>query len=424
MRPLSIAGLSAAETIFRLICALIAVRLISAFGGVVGVANYGQFQNLLSVATIIGNGAVVVGLVTFVSRHDRSERQRAYWVQAGFGAALSCGLLAGVVIGALSLLPAAEQVVNPTGDLNLLILPLLAPVVSLYYYRVAILNGSGKIYELIASKAFYSISLVVVTFVLLVMGLSSGAEWGLALAPCIALALSIAISQIRSSKRGVLPVPKLRRYAVRRLTPYWIMGVIGACCTPITLIAIRLTVADKLGWHAAGIWEAAWRLTDIYLLVITNALIVYYVPRLSKIRDLIEERDFVVKTVVISVLISSFLALGFFIFQGLVVDIIYGNGFSDIYYILWMNIVASIIRVGGWVVSYNIIARGKKTQFILMELGSSGVLYLANLVFVEHFGLIGAGYASIFGAIVYGLACVSYFCLTFLKRQGSRHAVS
>lgn len=421
---MSIAGLSAAETIFRLICALIAVRLISAFGGVAGVANYGQFQNLLSIATIIGNGAVVVGLVTFVSRHDRSERQRAYWVQAGFGAALSCGLLASAIFGAISLMPAAERAVNPTGDLNLLILPLLAPVVSLYYYRVAILNGSGKIYELIASKVFYSISLILATFVLLALGLSNGAEWGLALAPCIALALSITISQIRPSKRSVLLTPTLRRYAVRRLAPYWIMGVIGACWTPITLIAIRLTVADKLGWHAAGIWEAAWRLTDIYLLVITNALIVYYVPRLSKIRDLIEERDFVLKTVMISVLISAVLALGFYILQGMVVGIVYGDGFSDVYSILWMNIIASVIRVGGWVVSYNIIARGKTTHFIVMELGSSGVLYLANLVLIEHFALLGAGYASISGALVYGLACVAYFRWTFLRLQGPRHALS
>jgi PST family polysaccharide transporter len=70
----------------------------------------------------------------------------------------------------------------------------------------------------------------------------------------------------------------------KNFAKYTAMALTTAATVPLSHIMIRNHLGQTLGWEAAGYWEAMWRLSGAYLLLVTTTLSVYYLPRLSEIK--------------------------------------------------------------------------------------------------------------------------------------------
>ena len=64
---------------------------------------------------------------------------------------------------------------------------------------------------------------------------------------------------------------------------YMLMAITTALTVPISLILVRTILIEHVGWEAAGHWQAVWKISEVYLGVITMALGTYYLPRLSSL---------------------------------------------------------------------------------------------------------------------------------------------
>ena len=64
----------------------------------------------------------------------------------------------------------------------------------------------------------------------------------------------------------------------------------GLFAAPLSQVAVRNDLAAQFGWDYAGYWDAMWRVSTIYLTFVTVTLSLYYLPRLSEIRDPAELR--------------------------------------------------------------------------------------------------------------------------------------
>src|SRR5690606_16258774 len=62
----------------------------------------------------------------------------------------------------------------------------------------------------------------------------------------------------------------IEKEAAKNLAKYTAMALTSATCIPISHILIRNHLGETLGWEAAGYWEAMWRLSAAYLMMITT----------------------------------------------------------------------------------------------------------------------------------------------------------
>jgi len=87
----------------------------------------------------------------------------------------------------------------------------------------------------------------------------------------------------------------VNRPALLELSGFGLMAITSAMVMPLTYMLIREHLVTQLGLISAGYWQASWKISEIYLMLVTTPLSVYYLPRIAEIRSPIELKLEIIK---------------------------------------------------------------------------------------------------------------------------------
>jgi len=414
--------LSAIETGIKLSAGFLVLKYLSVLTGPKGIATFGQFQNFVAGVTAMCSGAFATGLVRYVSETRGTHSSKPY-VQRATGVA--CLLLLLLTVPLLSIPGPISAAIFGTKDLAwvFMCLAVALPFTVLFQIILALLNGSGRIRELIVAKSASSLLLLAVSIILVTLFGVRGGLAALVLAPASAVAVAIALMLRLPQIDLTWFRPQLSRGAMREFLPFWIMSMTTVISTPLVLVLIRTSIGEQLGWQAAGYWEASWKIAELYLLVITTALTVYYVPHLSRAAPGPAEKSIVLRTLVFALGTSFVLAMTIYILRDLVVSVLFSDEFLPVAAILGPQLAGSVIKIGGWVTSYHMIVRGNVYALVLSELVFGFLLYISSVYLVAHVGIIGASYAFLANAVLYAAFSIAYYLIAIGRHRSERIAV-
>ncbi|UXN67845.1 O-antigen translocase (plasmid) [Devosia neptuniae] len=406
--------LSAIETGVKLASGFLVLKYISVQTGPEGIAAFGQFQNFVTSATAMCAGAFTTGLVRYVSEAHEAGTSRVH-VERAVGFALPV-----LVVFALALLIGPGLLSNAIFGSDafawaFVCLAIALPFIVLFQIILALFNGAGQIRELIISKSASSLLLLAISLVLVSAFGVSGGLASITLAPASAMLVALAMVGRVPGIDWSWFKPRLDLAAIRQFLPFWTMSMTTIISTPVVLILVRTAIGDQLGWTSAGYWEASWRLAELYLIVVTTALTVYYVPQLSRIAPGPQERQLVLRTLSFAIATSSVLALGIYLMRDIVVPLVFSHEFLPVSDILGPQLAGSVVRIGGWVVAYHMIVRGKVVAMVGSELFFGFTLYAATIYFTGRFGLIGASYAFLGNALAYAVFSTFYYVIHIVR---------
>ncbi|HIH7005324.1 TPA: O-antigen flippase, partial [Enterobacter hormaechei] len=102
---------------------------------------------------------------------------------------------------------------------------------------------------------------------------------------------------------------------------YILMAIASAVSMPLALIAVRKIIITNVGWDAAGQWQAVWKISEVYLSVMTMALGIYFLPQLAKLKTYAEIRREINGTVLVIIPIVIFMALFVYFMRDLAITI-------------------------------------------------------------------------------------------------------
>lgn len=108
---------------------------------------------------------------------------------------------------------------------------------------------------------------------------------------------------------------------------YMLMAMTTALTVPIPLILVRNILISQVGWEAAGQWQAVWKISEVYLGVITMALGTYYLPRLSSLVGSAAIIDEIHRTTRIILPIVAFLALCVYLLRDVAIWLLFTSEF-------------------------------------------------------------------------------------------------
>lgn len=63
------------------------------------------------------------------------------------------------------------------------------------------------------------------------------------------------------------------------------MAFVSILTVPLSQLIVRTYVISQLSIDEAGLWESVVRISNMYLMVITSSLSVYYLPTISEISN-------------------------------------------------------------------------------------------------------------------------------------------
>lgn len=399
---------SGIETAIKLASGFVVMKYVAMQLGPAGVAYFGQFQNFMASFIILIAGGFPVGLVRFSAKEKPHSQSNKHYL----GNALGFGLVSSIIVGICTCFfaPYLSLSIFKSGDFSgiFYLLAVCGVLIMFYQVLISMFNGWGELMKFLTCKSTASVlllffSLLLVKFYALVGGLISLVSMQ-SMAAFLALWF---ITKMPAFKWQWLK-PRFDISVYKTFLPYWLMSFVTLISTPFILMLIRTHIVNEGGWEMAGLWEAAWKITELYLLVITTALTTYYVPKLSQALALKQELLIIREVLFFSVGFASFLSLMLYLLRHQVISVLFSNHFVFAADMMAFQLIGGVIKIASWVMSYHMLVKDKMKVFLFSELFFGGSFYIISKCFFDQYGLVGLSYAYFFNYSLYFLFCSLY----------------
>lgn len=388
-------------TAAKLLAGLVILKLVAWMAGPEGVGRLGQFMSLMSVLAVLAGGGISAAVVKYVAEY-RDDPQR---LSRLLSAALWYALCASCLIGCIGLLLSRQIAGWLLGDLRYQgLIAVLAAVqlgIALVNYILAVINGFMDVKRL----AFIQVlgSLLGIALALLL------AQWlhlyGALLALVIGQVLLLAVGLPAWWRSPYFDRAMLRmrfdREMTLRLAAFSVMTLTSALLPPLVNIAVRDHLAVQFGWAQVGYWQAVSKVSDAYLLFLTTAINVYYLPKLASthareplLAELRQAYRYIMPAVVL-------LAAGVYVCRDWVTALLFSADFASANRLYAPQLLGDVVKIASFVLSYVMLAKAMTRLFVASELAFAISYVLLVYLFTARFGLVGAMYAFVVNYVLY-----------------------
>jgi O-antigen/teichoic acid export membrane protein len=151
------------------------------------------------------------------------------------------------------------------------------------------------------------------------------------------------------------------------------------------------------------------RISDGYLMIMTTAFSVYYLPKLASLKCDKEIKSEILNTyklVLPGVFIS---AVVIYIFRYNIISILYSPEFLQMSELFFYQLVGDFFKMGSWVLAYLMISKSMTSLYIISEFIFSALYVFLGFVFLKYMGVSGMSFAFAITYILYFLFMVFKF---------------
>lgn len=392
---------SAAATAARLVAGLVIVKLVAWFAGPVGVGRLGQFLSLISLLAVLAGGGISSGIVKYVAEY-RDDPQRLHRL---LGAALCYALCTACAMGAFALIFSREIAIWLFGDARygtlICILAVAQLGIALGNYILAVINGFMDVRRLAFIQVLGSLLSIAVAAWLAHWLQLYGALLALVTGQVLWLVIGLpAWWRSPYFRRSMLRF-RFDREMTLRLAAFSLMTLTSAVLAPLVNIAVRDHLASRFGWEQVGYWQAVSKVSDAYLLFLTTAINIYYLPKLASTHGraaLMLELRHAYRYLLPVVMV---LAVAVYVMRDWVTRLLFSADFASANALYGPQLLGDVIKIASFVLSYIMLAKAMTRLFVISECVFAVTYLLLVYVFTARFGLVGAVYAFAANYLLY-----------------------
>lgn len=381
-------------------------KILAVCVGPAGYAAIGQFQNAVQMISTLASGAINTGVTKYTAEyHEDETRQRAVWQTAG-----TIALVGSVLLSLLVFVFRVDLARWFLSDVNLAnVFGWFAATLVMFVFNtlfLAILNGKKDIHRYVVANIAGSIFALLVTSVMVVQWGLMGALVGFAVYHSFAFFVTLALCVKTPWFRLRHLFGRIDKKVAKNLAKYTAMALTTAATVPLSHILIRNHLVQILGMEAAGYWEAMWRLSSAYLMLISTTLSLYYLPKLSELKRAqdIKKEIFDGYRVILPVVImcSSFV----YLLRDLIIENLFSLEFQAMKILFPWQLVGDVFKIASWILAFVLLSKTMTMVYIVMEILFSFLFYALTIIFIQNFDLLGVSIAYAINYIMYFLVNV------------------
>jgi PST family polysaccharide transporter len=393
--------LSFIATAVKLLAGLVINKAIALYVGPSGLAVIGQFQNMLQLAMTASQGAINAGVTKYTAEIGADGEELPELFSTAFKISVTCSIIVGLLLIVFSSYAATTFLNNSEYRFIILTLGFTIIFYTLNSLLLSIVNGLKEVSIFISINIVQSIySLIFTTVLIYFFGLKGAL---IALVTNQSIIFLFLLWKLRKH-----PVIKFKLFKAEfnkvlagKLGKYALMGITSAVLGPVSHLIIRDHIGESFGWEAAGYWQAIWYISSMYLMVITTALSIYYLPRLSEIINKNELRKELISGYKIILPVVSVLALAMFFLKDFMILILFSDDFQPMRELFLWQLVGDVLKITSWLLSYIMLAKAMTKSFITSEILATCSFILLTILFTNSYGLIGITYAFALNYLFY-----------------------
>lgn len=351
----------------RILTSLVLNKVFAVYVGPTGFAIIGQFQNFVGMLTM-AIASINPGVTKYTAEFfDDDVRRRATWRTAGT-ATLGGGLLLGAVIALLHQKLAVWILKDQSLEGVFVWLGATLVFFLLNGLLLAIVNGRKEFKLYVAVNITSSLAGLAISGVLATKWGLYGALVAQAINQSVIFAVSLALCWRTPWFRLRDMVGRIDPGILKALGAFSIMGLVSAFCIPIAQLLIRNHLGEAYGWEAAGRWEALNRISALYLMLVTTPLAVYYLPRISEIRGMIELRMEILNGYRIILPVAAAGALSIYLLRDWLVITLFSVEFLPMRDLFAWQMAGDVVKIGSWLLAYVMVGKALVAAFVVTEI--------------------------------------------------------
>jgi len=391
-------------------------KILAIYVGPSGYAALGQFQNAVQMITTFASGAINTGVTKYTAEYyDDEERQHRVWRTAGT-IALIGSLTTTVLVIAFNQSLAGWFLKDET--LGSVFIWFAATLVLFVFNTLllAILNGKKEIQRYVIANIAGSLFALAVTSIMAVQLGLYGALVALAIYQSLTFFVTLLLTYKAPWFKLRYLVGGIDKQAARNLAKYTAMALTSAACGPLSHILIRNHLGETLGWDAAGYWEAMWRLSTAYMMLVTTTLSVYYLPKLSELQKYSDIKREILQGYKIILPAAAACGLTIYLLRDFIIRVLFTADFVPMESLFAWQMVGDTLKIGSWILAYLMVGKAMTKLYIASEIVSAGMFYGLTVVFTKTMGLDGVALAHSVNYAIYWLL-MAVFIVKVLNKQ-------
>lgn len=387
-------------------------KVLAVYVGPTGYAAVGQFQNAVQMLTMFASGAINTGVTKYTAEIGEDPgRLHTLWRTAGtivIIGSITAAVLIVIFSGPLSIWAFGHD------DFSGVFIVFAATLIlfNLNTLLLAVLNGKKEILLYVIANIGGSIFSLIITSIMAIYFGLYGALAAFAVYQSLSFFVTFLLCRRADWFAASYFFGAIDKKTLMDLGKFTAMALTSAVCMPVTTMLIRQDLGDSLGWEAAGYWEAMWRLSSAYLLLVTTTLSVYYLPRLSELKGVAELTSEIMKGYKVIIPLTIMAGGVIYFLKDFLIQLLFTADFAPMRELFGWQMVGDTLKIGSWILAYLILGKAMYKTFIVTEIFAAVSFVLLSAFFVSVFGLRGVAMAyalnyALYWAIMVG--CTLYY---------------
>lgn len=196
-------------------------------------------------------------------------------------------------------------------------------------------------------------------------------------------------------------VSDLDKETAKKLSHYSLMALVSAVSLPLTHIYLRNYIGENIGWDEAGYWQAIWKISETYLMLVTTTLSIYYLPKLASIHDIGELKKEIFYVYKIVMPVVALLAISIFASKFLIIKILFSDAFMPMSNLFLFQLLGDVVKIAAWLLGFIMVAKSMTKLFVFSEIFFKLTFVTISILLMQLYGLIGITMAFFVNYILY-----------------------
>jgi len=358
---------SSAASLVKVFTSLILSKVIAEKLGPGGLGQIGQLTSFVSISLLFATGGYQNGIVTFTAINKHMDGDGSF-ARATLKLTLIIACIASLILILMAQIFSQLIFKSPLYKYPFYFMGATLTLYSLNSYFIAYLNGLSDFKTLTYLNIINSIFTLLISIALIYWMQTKGALIAVVIGQTLtSLATFHFIYKARNVFRGFHKTI-ISKKLLFQLLPFVKMTVFSVLLMPLSHIIIRNTLLKTIGELEMGIWEAINRISNLYLLIIFNVMLMYYLPKLSttfKKEAIYHEFK---KGFILFGTVVVLLGVSIYLFRNIIISLFLSPAFLPASELFSVQLTGDFFRVLSYLFSYFAIAKSLTNYYIITEL--------------------------------------------------------
>ncbi len=381
---------------------LVVNKITALFIGPEGFAVYGQFKDFVALAISFCQLGTENGVIKYVSEQKENPEELKKIISTAFKVHLICALL--LMSSVFLFKETLNRLLfeNASYGNYIFISTVSVVFIALQNLFLSILNGL----QILKKFVLITIFTTIITAVISVLGVYFYKLDGLILTIAInhIIVFLMTLWIILKSNHISISIFK-ERFSLnyfKKLLHFSAMSLSGMLSLSLSLLFIRTHIMNTSGIENAGLWDAAWRISAMYLLFLTSSFKFYMLPTFSAI-DNSKLKAEIFKIWRITFPVILLITGGIYLLKDFWIPLLFSEEFITIGSILIFQLLGDIIKIHSWTLGNILMAKSQTKSFVAIQIAWAVLFSSLSYFLMNKYGLKGITMAYFFTCIVHFL---------------------